>query len=48
MSTDGRPFELAKEQRDTAFEDARVANLIAFADLTPDQELQWLTEMLET
>ncbi len=30
-----------------AFESARVANLLHFAQLSPDARVQWLTEMLE-
>ena len=29
------------------FEGARIANLRAFAKLTPEQKLQWLADMLE-
>lgn len=38
---------LTREQRDAAFEAARVANLLAFASLTLDQKLQWLSDMLD-
>jgi hypothetical protein len=30
-----------------SFEVARIANLVAFARLTPEQKLQWLADMLE-
>jgi hypothetical protein len=30
-----------------SFEGARIANLLAFARLTPEQKLQWLADMLE-
>ncbi len=29
------------------FEGARIANLLHFAGLTPEQKLQWLADMLE-
>jgi len=38
---------MTRAERDAAFEAARVESLLAFASLTADQKLQWLTDMLE-
>lgn len=35
------------EGHDTSFEGARLANMSAFAAMTPEQKLAWLGQMLE-